>query len=55
VFNTFRQGVSVVKELDTTLTEMRKVSDESLQSLKNYQLESFNIADRVGTTAKQIQ
>ena len=42
-------------ELDTALTEMRKVSDESLQSLKNYQNTTFDVADAVGTTAKQIQ
>lgn len=34
---------------------MRKVSDESLQSLKNYQNTTFDVADAVGTTAKQIQ
>ena len=34
---------------------MRKVSDESLQTLQKYQLETFDIADRVGTTAAQIQ
>ena len=50
-----RTGVTAVTELDTALTEMRKVSDESLSSLKAYQKESFGIADSVGTTAKQIQ
>ena len=34
---------------------MQKVSDESIESLKRYQMESFNMADAVGTTAKQIQ
>lgn len=51
----FKQGVSTVKEFDTALTEMRKVSDESLTSLKSFQKESFNLADNVGTTALQIQ
>lgn len=50
-----REAISVVTELDTQLTEMRKVSNESLQTLQQYQLESFDIADRVGTTAAQIQ
>lgn len=50
-----REAISVVTELDTQLTEMRKVSNESLQTLQNYQIESFDIADRVGTTASQIQ
>lgn len=50
-----RQAISTVTELDTQLTEMRKVSNESLSTLQNYQLESFDIANRVGTTASQIQ
>lgn len=55
VINLGKEGLSVVRELNTALTEMRKVSDESLQSLKNYQNTTFNVADAVGTTAKQIQ
>lgn len=55
VINLGKEGLSVVRELNTTLTEMRKVSDESLQSLKNYQNTTFDTADAVGTTAKQIQ
>lgn len=55
IVGTIKQAIGVVRELDTALTEMRKVSDESLQSLKNFQLESFNMADKFGTTAKQIQ
>ncbi len=50
-----RRIFNVVKELDDTFTEMRKVSDESVSSLKAYQKESFSTADAVGTTAKQIQ
>lgn len=50
-----RQGVQIVRELDTQLTEMMKVSNESAQSLKNYQNTIFDVADTVGTTAKQIQ
>ena len=53
--NIGKQGFSVVRELDTALTEMRKVSDETVQSLKNYQSTTFDTADAVGTTAKQIQ
>lgn len=53
--NGVKRGVNTVKELNTALTEMRKVSDESLQSLKNYQAATFDTADDVGTTAKQIQ
>lgn len=55
IWATIKQGISTVTELDTALTEMRKVSDESLASLKQYQTESFNLAGQVGTTALQIQ
>ena len=50
-----REGVTVIRELDTALTEMRKVSDETVESLKNFQKVSFDIAESVGTTAAQIQ
>lgn len=55
MINAVRKAVEINREFDTTLTEMRKVSDETLQSLKNYQSTTFNVADAVGTTAKQIQ
>lgn len=50
-----KEGIDTIRELDAALTEMRKVSDESLQSLKKYQSTTFDTADAVGTTAKQIQ
>lgn len=55
IVNLGKEGFNVVRELNTAFTEMRKVSDESLQSLKNYQATTFDTADAVGTTAKQIQ
>lgn len=50
-----RQGFETIKEYDTALTEMNKVSKESIQTLKEFQKESFSLADSVGTTASQIQ
>jgi len=55
VINVAKQGIGVVKDLDTALTEMRKVSDETLQSLKNYQATTFDTANSIGTTAEQLQ
>ena len=55
VFRYIGQGISTIRELDTALTEMKKVSNETEQSLKNYQATTFDTADAVGTTAKQIQ
>lgn len=48
-------GVTVVTELDTALTEMRKVSDETVTSLRAFQNVSFDVAKQVGTTALSIQ
>lgn len=55
IINLGKEGFNVVRELNTALTEMRKVSDEAAQSLKDYQATTFDTADAVGTTAKQIQ
>lgn len=55
VINVVKEGFNDVRELNTALTEMRKVSDETVQSLKDYQVTTFDTADTVGTTAKQIQ
>ena len=55
IWDAFKQGLNVVKDFDTALTEMRKVSDEPINNLKNFQKESFDIANSLGTTALQIQ
>ena len=55
VINGLKQVASTVRELDTAYTEMRKVSNESAQSLKNFQKESFSTVDSVGTTALALQ
>lgn len=51
----FKDGIQVVHEFDSALTEMRKVSNDSITTLKNYQKETFAVANAVGTTALQIQ
>lgn len=50
-----RQGVAVIKEYDDALIEMRKVSNETVESLRRFQDQSYGVADSVGTTALQIQ
>ena len=55
VFGAFRQGIQYVREFDTALTEMRKVSNETISTLKEFQQASFDIADSVGATAGVIQ
>ena len=55
VLNVFKQGFTIIRDLDTELTEMAKVSDENLNTLKAYQEESFGIAQAIGSTGQQIQ
>ena len=55
VIRYIRTGLTYITELDTAFTEMRKVSNESTESLREFQRASFDIAGAVGTTAKQIQ
>ena len=55
IWNLFKQGISIVKDLDAAFTEMQKVSDETAESLRNFQKVSFDIADNIGATAAQIQ
>lgn len=50
----FQKGFEVVKELDKQFTEMRKVSDETITSLKNYVKEAYNVARVTGSTATTI-
>ena len=54
IWGAIRQGVTYVRELDTALTEMRKVSDETITSLREFQEASFDVADSIGSTAKEI-
>ena len=55
VIGVFKQGINIIHELDDALTEMQKVSDESLSSLREYQKSTFDTADKIGTTAAQLQ
>lgn len=50
-----KEGVQVVTNLDSALTELRKVSDETISSLKAFQNESFGIAKSVGSTSLELQ
>lgn len=50
-----REGFEIIHNLDDALTEMAKVSDEPLSRLQEYQTETYNIANAVGTTGLTIQ
>ena len=51
----FKQGITTVREFDSALTEMQKVSEETISTLQQYQKTTFDTADAVGATALQIQ
>lgn len=53
-FNELRNGFEIVKEIDKQFTEMRKVSDETVQSLREYVKESYEVAKANGSTATTI-
>lgn len=55
VWGAIQQGFTYVRELDSALTEMRKVSDETVESLREFQDASFDIAESLGSTAQEIQ
>lgn len=55
LINTGKKGLNTIREFDTALTEMRKVSNESIRSLKRYQETTFDVGNSVGTSAKTIQ
>jgi len=46
-----REAVNVVKQYDTALIEMMKVSDETRSSLEKYQKTVFDTADAIGSSA----
>lgn len=50
-----KTGVGIIHDMDDALTDMQKVSHKSIQSLKAFQKESFNVADTVGTSALTLQ
>ena len=50
-----KQGIEVFKEFDTALAEMQKVSNESIETLKEFQSASFDLADGIGTDALSLQ
>lgn len=54
VFNFLRQGIGVVKDMDTAMTELRKVSNDSAQALEEFRKASYGIANEIGSTGKEI-
>ena len=50
-----REAISVIKQYDTALIEMMKVSDETRSSLEKYQETLFDTADAIGSAALTLE
>jgi len=50
-----REAVTVVKQYDSALIEMMKVSDETRYSLERYQQTLFDTADAIGSSALTLE
>lgn len=55
IIGAIKKAISTVKEFDTALMEVRKVSTETLDTLQNWQKTTFDMANGVGGTALQLQ
>lgn len=54
VFGEIRQGLTVVREMDTAMTNLNKVSNDSAAALENFRKASFDIASSIGSTGKAV-
>lgn len=54
VFQQLRKGVQYVREIDTALTELKKVTDETDASYKQFLQTMSQTADKIGSTVKDL-
>ena len=54
VFNSLKEGVQTIVELDTALVDLQKTSTASFSQLNKFYKEANEIAKQYGTTTKQI-
>lgn len=55
IFSEFKQGLQIIRQFDDALAEMQKVSNESLNTLKEFQTTTFDLADSIGSDALALQ
>lgn len=53
-FNQVRQGIQYVRDIDSALTELKKVTDETEESYDRFLNTAAKTADKVGSTIKEI-
>ena len=49
-----REGITVIKEIDTALTELKKVTDATEESYEKFLDTAAKTADKVGSTIKEV-
>lgn len=54
IWGTIKQGVNYVKEIDSALTELKKVTDETEESYDRFLTTAGKTAGKVGSTIKEI-
>lgn len=54
IIASIKSAISTVTELDKSLNELRKVSELTKEELREFEIQSFDLAERVGTTSNQI-
>ena len=54
VWALLRQGIQYVQEIDSALTELKKVTDETEESYERFLNTAAKTADKVGSTIKEI-
>ena len=54
VVNKFRQGIQYVREIDSALTELKKVTDETEETYDRFLNTASKTAGKVGSTIKEI-
>lgn len=54
VWDLFKRGITEVKNFDTAMVELRKVSNDSLADLEAFGKESFDIANQIGRTGVEV-
>ena len=54
VFNQIKRGVQYVKEIDSALTELKKVTDETEESYDKFLDTASKTADKIGSTIKEV-
>lgn len=54
VINAVKQGIGIVEEVDSAMTDLRKVSNATQEQLDSFRSSAFQTADAVGSTGKDI-